>query len=232
MKRFTWTVATLALLGGGFGLARADHLYNTFGPGDSFNMDSGESVEGISFFNGHPLTVYVAIANKFSPSETATLDLVRFAMSDAVYPGQVEAVLAADNGGQPGTTLEDLGAVSVPASSHTSNVLPSGTIYSLSSGLHPLLTAGTEYWLILQPTNPNSGMLAFWNMSTPLATAAAASTGDPAHGSWNAYSAQGAFDIQGTATTATPEPTSVTLLVVGAVGLVGYSWRHRRRPAA
>jgi hypothetical protein len=214
MQRFTWTVAALALLGGGAGSARADHLYNTFGPGDSFNSSSAVSIEGNSF-----LTIYSANAMEFSPSETATLDVVRFAMS-AVYPGPFEAVLAADNGGQPGTTLEDLGSVSVTGPA---------TIYSLSSGLHPLLTAGTEYWLILQPTNPNSQTLAFWHMSSPLVTAPAAATNDPAHGSWRAYSGQTAFDIEGTAT-ATPEPASLTLLGVSAVCLLGYGWRQRRRP--
>lgn len=33
-------------------------------------------------------------------------------------------------------------------------------------------------------------------------------------------------------TTATPEPASLTLLGFGAVGLLGYGWRRRKRAAA
>jgi hypothetical protein len=38
--------------------------------------------------------------------------------------------------------------------------------------------------------------------------------------------------ITSSSTTTTPEPASVTLLGVGAVGLLGYGWRKRRRVAA
>jgi hypothetical protein len=35
-----------------------------------------------------------------------------------------------------------------------------------------------------------------------------------------------------TATLGAPEPASLTLLGIGAVGLAGYGWRKRRRAAA
>jgi hypothetical protein len=215
MQRFIWSLAALALLGVGLRPARADELYTTFGPGDSY-QNSGWPIGGSnSLFGG-----YSSYAMEFSPSKTATLDLVRFPAFAFGAGGAVDAVLAADNGGSPGAMLENLGSVTIT----------SEAIYSLSSSLHPQLTFGSEYWLLLQPTDPNSGVAAAWNLS-PAVNATLAFTNDPAHGSWFlASGSQGAFEIQGSAV-ATPEPASMTLFGIGAAGLLGYAWRRRRMAA-
>jgi hypothetical protein len=221
MKRFTWILATIVLLWYGLGSAKADHLYNTFGPGDSYDPINGFRVNG----SANPAFGYVASAMEFSPSETATLDLVRFAVyATTAGPGSVDAVLVSDNGGQPGATLEDLGSVSVPG-----NNTPA--IYSLSSSLHPLLTTGTSYWFILQPTDPSSALDVVWDHPDPPVLATAAYTLDPAHGSWNTLGnfIQAAVDIQGSPQTPVPEPASLGLLGLGALGLGIGAWRERRR---
>jgi hypothetical protein len=217
MQRFRWILAAVALLSVGLGPAKADELYTTFGPGDSFNNFAGD------IFAGSGSGVYQSTALEFSPSETATVDQVRFAAFVNVA-GSVDAVLAADDGGKPGATLEDLGSVT-----------PSGTpaIYSLTSSLHPQVTAGSEYWLILQPTDPNSNLFGGWDISFPEVFGTKGYTNDPAHQSWSVLTGTGvwqdAFDIQGTQVS-TPEPATSTLLGLG--GLLSLSagwWRRRRR---
>jgi hypothetical protein len=48
---------------------------------------------------------------------------------------------------------------------------------------------------------------------------------------WGTGTHADSFTLQVGPATATPEPASLTLLGIGAVGLLGYGWRRRRRAA-
>jgi hypothetical protein len=49
---------------------------------------------------------------------------------------------------------------------------------------------------------------------------------------WGSGAHADSFTLQIGPTTATPEPTSLTLLGLGSLSLLGYGWRRRNRAAA
>jgi hypothetical protein len=215
-------LVALALLAGGAGRARASViLYNTFGPGDSFNTAGGLSVSGSG-------SSYAATANGFTPAQTATLDQVRVAAKLFDGTGGIDVLLASDDGtGKPDGTIEPLGTFT-----------PTGTasIFALNSTTHPLLTAGTPYWVILQPDPADSNLEAVWNDSSPFVFGPKGQRHSPA-GAWSTGTSnlQSAFEVLGTpaaTAAAVPEPSTFALLALGGAGLAGWRRWRKRGPVA
>jgi hypothetical protein len=218
--RFIWGLAIWCVLASGT-LSRADIIYTTFGSGDSFDPNNEHAILG----GGVPLFGYIATAMQFSPSETATFDAVRFAAL-SLNSGSITGLLAADSGGVPGSTLETLDSVSPSPGGP-------GTIFRLTSSIHPRLTAGSLYWYILEPTDPTSDLEAGWNLSSPPVIGLGAQTFDPAHASWQVQSnaTQGAFEISGSPVgSAVPEPSTLLLLGLGGILSLAGTWWRRRGP--
>jgi hypothetical protein len=94
------------------------------------------------------------------PEETVAASftpLSNFTLSDIQIPFGIEPILGgtnsfnlwitADNGGVPGAVLEAIPSVSFP-----SHGLPVWTtVTTIKSKLHPTLSAGTQYWLVIGP---------------------------------------------------------------------------------
>jgi hypothetical protein len=194
-------------------------VYSTFGAGDSFN--GGNSFEVAGSGGGQR---YFAEAMAFTPSATVTLDTIRFVANSFVGQFSVDAVLTQDASGAPGNALETFSSITL---------LATAAILTETSTLHPTLNAGTTYWLELRPHDPTTTLVGGWNLSSPPVSGTRPFRNDPS-GTWQSSTVtQAAFDIAGAATaTATPEPASLTLLAIGAVGLLGYGWRQRKQAAA
>jgi hypothetical protein len=196
--------AVPAMLLGATKPAAADIVYTTFGSGMSYNTGEGVTISGTSAGAG-----YFAQANTFTPSANYSLDSVSLPL---LGQGSINVLLAADASGHPGTTVENLGSV-----------IPNFTvsIKTFDSASHSLLTSGTKYWLVVQPTDSTSGIDGGWSLSTPVTPPGERRTSPT--GAWVTSPFQGeAFQINGTAV---PEPSSFILL--GLTSLLLFSRRRK-----
>jgi hypothetical protein len=212
-------LAALAVFASETRCLRADVvLYNTFGPGQTYNHNLGDVVSGST---GHMTFGYSAVAQNFTPTQTANLSQVVVGFgSGGLGPLDLDFFVTSDAGGLPGSTVENLGKWTVIG----------GQPLTLNSAAHPVLTAGTSYWLTLQVDDPKTSLYTFWGQSSPASIGSVAGKNSPnvAWGLLPSPSTQDAFAIQGTV--AVPEPSSFFLLgATAAVGWGGWRWRRQRR---
>jgi hypothetical protein len=151
--------AAVALSIGICGVSRAAVVYTNLGPGDSYANSSGLSVDA-----GH------SVAASFIPTSSANLAEVDLALQ-YINGGSRTAtmLLAADNAGSPGETLENLSDATAIAQFGTTNT--DSLAVSLSTA-HTPLVAGTRYWIIAEGQhNPTTNINTLDSRnSTPPAT--------------------------------------------------------------
>jgi uncharacterized repeat protein (TIGR02543 family) len=161
-------------------------LFNNFGAGNSFGPVTNAYCIGGNNVGCAGIPYEPAFA--FTPATTAYLTEINLAIYNAAQGGvEGSAVISlmTDSSGLPGPSLLEQWTVT-----------PSGDeVYTLNSMLHPLLTAGTRYWLVAANTLGRSGVVG-WNRSVASQSGPYA---DMKTGSWvleSSNATQGAFEIQ------------------------------------
>ena len=199
--------------------ASAGVLYSNFGPGQTYDNNwatSGWYVGNDGAGNNE------VIAMPFTPSATANVADAILALGwDGVSPNTpINVYLESDTGlGYPGTILATLTQVgTIP------NGPSGGGLVTFLATTHPLVTAGTEYWIVAQEPNLASSMGWFYTVGDPTGPFAYDENNSPT-GPWGATSgAVSAFQVD-----ATPEPSSLLLFGSGILGLAGILRKNARR---
>jgi len=153
MRVLSGTVIWLSVIVLAPGESRGQTLFSTFGPAETFVAGAPGLSVGAGVLGGFPASDGgISLAFAFTPSATANLSRVDLGMTyihdpvKASGPASLNIVVAGDDAGQPGATIEAIPLTGVLGS------LPSAAgIVSAYSVTHPLLKAGTQYWLLVAP---------------------------------------------------------------------------------
>jgi hypothetical protein len=191
------------------------YIYNSFGPGDTYDSGGGWVVAGTDGIPGG--TGYLGTAEYFVPNISGCLDEIRLATFFMSGSAVSDFYIAQDNGsGIPGTILE----------SFTDVLTPNGVL-TINSVTRPLLQAGQEYWLCDEPAYPNTGTLWCLNSQGVANNFALEST----EWSWYPASPDGATDaVFSISVVPVPESSTTIMVLLGAGLLVVLEWR-RWKPA-
>ncbi len=182
-------------------------IVNTFGPGDAYQT-------GIGYTLGYAGVAY-SQGNAFAPASTVTLDQVEVAIGLVSGPNELLVWLMTDSSGEPGTVIESWAFSNAMGSFGSYNPLLVG-----SSVLHPLLTGGTQYWLIAG--TPTDATWAAWNFNSIGHTASIARR--QGAGSWETDTdVTAAFRIS-SYEGAIPEPGTWCLALAGIALLGARRW--------
>lgn len=186
----------------------AGTIVSSFGPGQTFNSSFVDNVGGAS---------QQSLAASFTPSAAYTLSTIDLAATWITGPNQLTVLLTSDAGGVPGSTIESFNLTNF------SGFYVPGVV-TATSVLHPTLMAGTTYWVELTANDLVDTLDGWYPV---LNSVTYGGFGESAYrsgaGAWN-VSGVGvfqAFDVTGTA--ATPEPSTLALVVIAL--LVGLTYR-------
>ncbi|HOD36485.1 MAG TPA: VPLPA-CTERM sorting domain-containing protein [Syntrophales bacterium] len=199
--------------------AHSELIYSSLGPGDSFTTTSALVVG--TYEEGPPPLTLVATqwGFSFTPSIDATLDSIKFA---AVYNNGINGlnvILMSDSAGVPGTALEAF---------NFTDLFPTGTLYTATSLLHPVMNQATKYWVVLAPQdNGTFGWYEDDSKTGPLAARRDLLASNP---DWYAVGAlhPAYFAVEGTEGSVVPIPGAAWFLGSGLVGLVAIRRRFRK----
>ena len=145
-------------------------LFNTFGVGDSYMPGHGWT---LGFDNGSSWVQGIG----FKPQVSGTVTKIEIAVFRNKGGNLLNAWLLSDSNNYPGSLIEQL-SFSVPPGSNDLRL-------STDSSIHPLLMAGTQYWLIVAPPDVTSELFG-WYRNPPISGVLNAQGHSPT-GPWNVW---------------------------------------------
>jgi hypothetical protein len=188
-------------------------IFSNLGAGDSYNGATGWTL-------GSPdPNDYFVSASAFTSPGNYELGTIEVAAGLVRGTNSLTISLDADSGGNPGALIESF---TISGAMPAFGSVSSGNLVLATSVLNPLLTAGTQYWVVLSVPNDGNTWAAWnWNSIGDTGGFAQSDNGSPLIGGTNTRSAM--------RITAIPEPASVVLAGTSLVVLLGCGLLRRNK---
>ena len=192
--------------------ARAGFVASDLSPTGAYNLGNGYNLTGPQAFTGQGY----GLAVEFTVGGTSPVAFGSAELAIAYRAGSnsFNVVLASDNGDQPGATLETI---------TETGIAPGPTLVTATSTVHTMLAAGSSYWLEALATG-NTNMTWMANTQGVMNDLNYRLDTGSGPGAWNFANgyADPAFAVLSSVATfsTVPEPTSLSLMALGLIGLV------------
>jgi len=196
----------------------ADELFNNFGPNDGYTTGIASSVTGW----GYPPPAPAAVGFRFAPSADGRIMDYQLPLgTGGTTNNQLRLELRLDVANRPDFTATGLVDVALID-------FDSASIYSGTSQNQPLISTSQHYWLLASMEGEHVGL---WYVGAPvqalLDTYIYKDRDNPDNGFFSpaGSSEDSVFRINGVS--AVPEPATIMMILVPAVGAIGIAWRRR-----